>query len=186
MTTDTRVEPDVSADVLAGDRVGLLDGQPTAGVDQDPDDAVERSVHAVEIELGALFASVRDLRRRAAASIHPTLQPAGYGLLRLLVDHGPMRASVIAEMVGVDRSAVSRLLQSLESLGLTERHPDHEDGRAYLVGLSALGEQRMRALRTDHQGILRQALRDWEPADIDRFASLLGQFNATAKTAGRR
>ena len=186
MMTDTHAELGATTDVLAGDQVGLLDGQPTADDGPDPDDAVERAVHAVEIELAALFASVRDLRRRAAASIHPTLQPAGYGLLRLLVNHGPMRASVIAEMLGVDRSAVSRLLQSLESLGLTERHPDHDDGRAHLVALTALGDQRMRALRSDHQGILRQALHDWEPADIDHFASLLGQFNATSKAAGRR
>lgn len=186
MTTDTQADRSATSDVLSGDRVGLLDGQPAADDGQDPDDAIERSVHAVEIELAALFASVRDLRRRAAASIHPTLQPAGYGLLRLLVNHGPMRASVIAEMLGVDRSAVSRLLQSLESLGLTERHPDHEDGRAHLVGLTALGDQRMRALRSDHQGILRQSLRDWQPEDIDHFAGLLGQFNATSKAAGRR
>ncbi len=171
--------------VRAGDLAGPGDGQLAAGPMRDRDDVTEGSVQVVEMELATLFASARDMRRRAAASIDPCLQPAAYGLLRLLLPHGPMRASAIAEMLGVDRSAVSRLLQSLEVLGLTESHPDQEDGRAHLVGLSPLGEQRMRALRTDQQAILREAFRDWTPEDIDRFAGLLGQFNATAGATRR-
>ncbi len=179
------ISPGMTMSVLSGDHVGPGGVQAPAGDVSDRDDVTEGSVQVVEMELATLFASARDMRRRAAASIDPCLQPAAYGLLRLLLTHGSMRASVMAELLGVDRSAVSRLLQSLEGLGLTERHPDEVDGRAHLVGLSPLGEQRMRALRTEQQAILREAFRDWTPEDIDRFAGLLGQFNATVGTTRR-
>lgn len=96
-----------------------------------------------------------------------------------------MRASVIAEQLGVDHGAVSRLLRSLEGLGLIERHPDEAGGRGHRAALTALGEQRMAALLADEEAMLRRSFRDWPAADIARFADLLGQFNATNRLTDR-
>ncbi|HEV2526946.1 MAG TPA: MarR family transcriptional regulator [Thermomicrobiales bacterium] len=144
------------------------------------------ALRAVEDELVALFARSREHKRQAAASIHPSLQPAGYGVLRLLAGAGPSRASALAERLGVDRSAVTRLVQSLEDLGLVVRQQDAEDGRATLLDLSPAGRERMSALRQDHQAALHRLLADWPDEDVRRFAELLARFNAGDDAAGRR
>lgn len=169
----------------ATERDDVRDDRPP---DHRPDqrhDLAEGSIQAVEAELMTLFASFRDLRRRSAAGIHPSLSPAGYSVLHLLSKQGPMRASAIAELLEVDRSAVSRLLQTVECLGLVERHPDQEDGRAHLVGLTPLGTQRMADVRGEQQATLRQSFRQWSREDIDHLAQLLGQLNAMANESYR-
>ena len=143
-------------------------------------------MRAVEDELVALFARSREHQRQATASIHPSLQPAGYGVLRLLSNRGPARASALAERLGVDRSAVTRLVQSLEDLGLVIRRQDAADGRATLLDLSDAGRERMSALRADHQVTLHRRLADWPAEDVRRFADLLARFNAGNDESGRR
>ncbi len=163
---------------------GTVDGSPTGT------DATiarpESAMRAVEDELVTLFARSRAHKRQAASSIHPSLQPAGYGVLRLLAGCGPSRASALAERLGVDRSAVTRLVQSLEDLGLVVRQQDAGDGRATLLDLSPAGRERMAALRQDHQDALHRILGDWPAEDVRRFAELLARFNAGEDDTDRR
>lgn len=135
------------------------------------------AVETIEQELVRLFTRVRDVRRQSAARIHPDLQPAGFAVLGLLYPDTPLRASAIAEHLGVDRSAVSRLLRQLERLGLIARLPDAGDGRAHLVALSPEGVARLAALKADQQTLLRRTLDGWPAGDTERFAELLARFN---------
>ena len=65
-------------------------------------------------------------------------------LLVKLAQHGPRRASDLAEQVCADPSTVSRQVASLVKAGLIERRADPADGRASILVPTELGWQRVR------------------------------------------
>jgi DNA-binding MarR family transcriptional regulator len=85
----------------------------------------------------------------------------------------PVRATEIAEHVGLDLSTVSRHLQALEGAGLVRRSPDPDDRRAALLELSGTGrdllERNVRA-RTE---LLARATDTWPRTDTAELARLL-------------
>ncbi|MDS9470116.1 MarR family transcriptional regulator [Paracoccus sp. MBLB3053] len=64
----------------------------------------------------------------------------------------------LALLVGVDGSSLVRVLDILSRQGLIERRPDASDGRARLIHLTELGEQRvteiLKALREGEERLL--------------------------------
>ena len=58
-----------------------------------------------------------------------------------LATEGPLNQKELAEMLGLDTSSVSRLVDQLAKKGWAERSHDHrtDDGRVRLVGLTASG-----------------------------------------------
>ena len=80
-------------------------------------------------------------------------------------------------MLATDKSAVSRLIHQLETLGLVTRTPDPEDGRASLVVATAEGERRMESTRASDQAMLYQQLSSWDEAEVRRLAELLAKLN---------
>ena len=55
-------------------------------------------------------------------------------------DNG-VRQTDIAERVGLTKQAVGQFIDELEKLGLIERIPDPDDGRARLVGYTSRGQK---------------------------------------------
>ena len=49
----------------------------------------------------------------------------------------------IAECIGIDRSAITRLVDRLESKGFVEREHDKSDRRSIKIHMTSLGEQMM-------------------------------------------
>ena len=88
----------------------------------------------LEGEFGVLLHRLRRVVADRARAVHPDLTGASYLLLGHLLEHGPMRSSCLVETFGVDKGAVSRQVRQLLDLGLVERRPDPEDGRAQLFG----------------------------------------------------
>jgi DNA-binding MarR family transcriptional regulator len=79
-----------------------------------------------------------------------------YSILLMLsqADGGVMRASDIADQVGLSRSATTRLVDRLESDGLVERRACGSDRRGTFVGLTSKGEETfIRAGRVHLRGI---------------------------------
>jgi DNA-binding MarR family transcriptional regulator len=126
------------------------------------------------------------LRREGAASgrlgreAHPDLTAAAYGLLAHLADHGRHRPTEIAEHTGVASSVVSRRLQLLETLGLIERLPAPNDGRAYLVSLTDEGHHRVAEVQDVRGRRLGELLESWPERDVRTLAELLAKFNGSA------
>lgn len=85
----------------------------------------------------------------------------------------PVRATDLAEHVGLDLSTVSRHLHGLESAGLVRRSPDPDDRRAALLELSGTGrdllERNVRA-RTE---LLTRATAAWPRRDTTELSRLL-------------
>ena len=141
---------------------------------------------ALEREIGLLLRRSRAISSRLAAELHPELDGAAYGLLALLQDAGPLRASDLVARLGLDKSTVSRQLSTLVGLGLVDREADPEDGRAQVLRPSAEGSVRLARIRDARRARWETDLADWPVEDVAGLARLLGRFNrlGEARDAG--
>ena len=92
-----------------------------------------RPSSGLEREIGLLLRRSRAISARLARELHADLDGAAYGLLALLEDTGPLRASELVTRLGLDKSTVSRQVASLVELGLVDRAADPDDGRAQVL-----------------------------------------------------
>jgi DNA-binding MarR family transcriptional regulator len=151
----------------------------TAGRAHDAEDAFMR----LERELGFLLRRARAMQARTAAQLHPDLEPAALGLLALLQDEAPLRASDLVVRLGLDKSTVSRQVNSLVDLGLVDREPDPADGRAQVLRPSATGADRLAEVRAGRRSYLRGELADWPVEDIASLGHLLERYNRAMSSA---
>ena len=146
---------------------------PPGGQPVDPHQAF---VH-LEREIGLLLRRSRAISARLAAELHPDLDGAAYGLLALLQDAGPLRASDLVARLGLDKSTVSRQVATLVGLGLVDRAADPADGRAQVLTPSAEGSARLAAIRDARRARWADDLSDWPPEDVATLAGLLARLN---------
>jgi DNA-binding MarR family transcriptional regulator len=132
---------------------------------------------SLEREIGLLLRRSRAISARLASELHPELDGAAYGLLALLQDAGPLRASDLVLRLGLDKSTVSRQVATLVALGLLDRAPDPEDGRAQVLTPSAEGAARLAKIRDARRARWEADLADWPSSDVATLAELLGRLN---------
>lgn len=132
----------------------------------------------LEQEVGVLIRRVKRVIGERARAVHEDLQPASYLMLSFLVSSGPQRSSVLSDRFGVDKGAISRQVQHLVDLGLLDREPDPDDGRATLVSASADAVRRMQAIARDRRTWLDERLGDWSQDDLRVFVTGLSRYNA--------
>ncbi|MDT0274682.1 MarR family winged helix-turn-helix transcriptional regulator [Blastococcus goldschmidtiae] len=142
----------------------------------------------LEREIGLLLRRSRAISARLAGQLHPDLDGAAFGLLALLQDAGPLRASDLVARLGLDKSTVSRQVASLVALGLVDRSADPDDGRAQVLTPSAEGAARLAHIRTARRERWEADMGDWPAEDVARLAELLARLNrigdARAREAG--
>lgn len=144
-----------------------------------PEDAArDEALRGLEHEIGRLLRRIRRGIGDRAAQVDPSLTATAYPLLVTLVELGPHRAADLADLFALDKGAVSRIVHQLLELGLIERAPDPQDGRASILSATAEGKRRL-AVTADrrHQEVGRR-LADWEPESIASLADGLARFNA--------
>lgn len=134
----------------------------------------------VEEQIAVLAGQIRASIRDAALAVDPTLPPFGLRLLRLLERCGPTHAGAVAELLFVDRSAVSRQARQLEELGLVETRPDPGDGRARILALTAAGVERMLSAGPAGKLQLHRNLSAWPEDDLRAFARYLERLTLEA------
>ena len=139
----------------------------------DPHEAFVR----LEREIGLLLRRSRAISTRLSAELHPDLDGAAYGLLALLQDAGPLRASDLVARLGLDKSTVSRQVGTLVQLGLVDRTADPADGRAQVLTPSAEGSARLARLREARRARWEEDLAGWPVEDVATLAELLHRFN---------
>jgi len=86
------------------------------------------------------------------------------GVLVVLAGRAPTSQQQAARRLGIDRTTMVAMLDTLEGKGLVSRHPDAEDRRRNVVELSAAG-----------QDILRRATKAAEDAERELLAPLSPQ-----------
>jgi DNA-binding MarR family transcriptional regulator len=131
----------------------------------------------LEREIGLLLRRSRAISARLARELHPDLDGAAYGLLALLQDTGPLRASTLVTRLGLDKSTVSRQVANLVDLGLVDRAPDPADGRAQVLTSSAEGSARLSRIREVRRARWESDMADWPQDDVARLGELLARLN---------
>ncbi|QWF24608.1 MarR family transcriptional regulator [Nocardioides sp. LMS-CY] len=124
-----------------------------------------------------MIGRIRRLLRERARTVHEELQSSTYLLLSWLDTRGPLRASEISETFGIDKGAISRQVQHLIELGLVDRAPDPDDGRATLLSASETARTRLVAVKEASRLWLDQRLGDLPDEDLAEFVGLLGRYN---------
>lgn len=140
----------------------------------------------LEREIGLLLRRSRAISSRLAGQLHPDLDGAAFGLLALLQDAGPLRASDLVVRLGLDKSTVSRQVASLVGLGLVDRSADPDDGRAQVLTPSAEGASRLAQIRDARRERWEADMRDWPAEDVARLAELLHRLNRLGEARAAR
>jgi DNA-binding MarR family transcriptional regulator len=131
----------------------------------------------LEREIALLLRRSRAISTRLAGQLHPDLDGAAYGLLALLEDAGPLRASDLVLRLGLDKSTVSRQIGTLVELGLVDRAADPADGRAQVLTPSAEGSARLAEIRNVRRARWEADLSGWPDEDVAALAELLSRLN---------
>ncbi|NGN92805.1 MarR family transcriptional regulator [Nocardioides sp. KC13] len=152
--------------------------------DDSIDDTRVESLIRLEAEVGVLMRRAKRAMRDRGRMVHPDLPPGGYMLLTWVAEHGPLRASALVDALGIDKGAVSRMVQTIVDLGLLERHPDPEDGRASLVSVTAEARERLDRVARERRVRFNDRLADWSPGDIDRLSAMLSRYNEALERQG--
>ncbi|SMH45764.1 transcriptional regulator, MarR family [Rathayibacter oskolensis] len=139
---------------------------------------VDSAIASVEGELSTLFNRVRAAMRSYAQRLHPELTPLGYKILSALERRGPVHSGALAELLEMDKSALSRQITALDRHGFLARTPDPSDGRATILALTEDTAGRLREIRSSNQALMHEELRSWEAGEVELFASLLRRINA--------
>ncbi len=106
-------------------------------------------------------------------------------ILLAVGNEGLTQPSEIAEFVGIDRTATSRALRSMEADGLISREAGNGDGRTTAVILTDLGTQRLARgtpMAIDNNAIMHDRLTPEERDEIIRLLAKLTEGEALLKT----
>jgi DNA-binding MarR family transcriptional regulator len=132
-------------------------------------------------ELNTLLVASRAVMASSAARFHPSLPPAAYQIAVTLSGYGSARASGLADTLGMDKSAVSRLAKSLGDKGLVEALVDPDDGRGVIYSLTDEGRHRIQVASSVKSDAFFSRVEGWSDAELVRFIALLKKFNQTEK-----
>ncbi len=136
-----------------------------------------QAVDRVEQELLLLLRRARSHFERLAGEVHPGLDAAAYGILRLIDTGAAATVTELASRLSVGKPTVSRQVIALESLGLLHREPAAADRRAMELRLTPEGLARLTATRNRSKAQLRSLLGEWSEDDVNELGELLGRFN---------
>jgi len=138
-------------------------------------DQSTESLHASIRRLAQLFAS-RRVAARLADVAGTDLSQQGIAMVRVLLRERELPIAELALMARMDLGAVSRQLRVMEAAGIVTRKEAPSDRRVALVRLTRSGKalaQRIRRIELDQLG---RVFTDWDTADLDRLADLLGRM----------
>jgi DNA-binding MarR family transcriptional regulator len=120
----------------------------------------------------AVARTARRLRQESGTGLSPTLTAA----LATVERHGPLTPSELAARERVQRPTVTRILSTLDELGLVARAADPGDRRSSLITVTAAGRELLAAARTRKDAFLSErieALGAEDRATLERAAALL-------------
>ena len=123
--------------------------------------------------VAALSALVTQLKRRSG---DPEASARAF-LLGHVERMEPVRATDLADHVGLDVSTISRHLRGLEDAGLLERSPDPDDRRASLLHVTDEGRLFLDRSARARIALLASATARWSPAEVAELSRLLTRLS---------
>ena len=106
----------------------------------------------------------------------------GYWILEAIADGGDMAQTELSALLGMDRSDMVRLIDSLESANLVERTRDTKDRRRQLIALTEAGNTTRASLRRSLRRAERAAVAECSPEVRVLLASLADDSDASLDT----
>jgi len=123
--------------------------------------------------VSAIVAVVGQLKRRSG---DPEASARAF-LLGHVERMEPVRATDLADHVGLDVSTISRHLRGLEDAGLLERSPDPDDRRASLLHVTDEGRLFLDRSARARIALLASATARWSPAEVAELSRLLTRLS---------
>lgn len=114
--------------------------------------------------------------------------PRGYQVLEVAaaIAAGGVRPNqaTIAERLGMDRTAMTHVLDSLEKQHLIKRKPAPSDRRSRHVSLTAKGDRTLSSRTTRVRAAERSVLPDFTDAEVAQLSALLSRAAEAAAAGG--
>ena len=154
-------------------RPGCVPGRPPTGADQHLDAAESL------IQLSRLVQGVH-----ARVSERHDLTPVQARLLCVLA-FGPRGMAELAQCFGVEKAALTGLVDRAEARGLVRRSPVPEDRRALRVTLTDTGRRAAAAFHAEATEELNHLLAPLAPHDREHFRNAMATIIATSKADGQ-
>ena len=131
-----------------------------------------REIDAALTRVGRIGRGRAATRLRAEVS-GVDLPNAAAGILGALNQHGPLRASALAEAADTEAPLVSRALRTLTADGYVTTRPDPADGRGRIVALTRKGRTTYERFRSGADRITAHAFREWSDDDVAQLRTLM-------------
>jgi DNA-binding MarR family transcriptional regulator len=106
------------------------------------------------------------------------IDPRELGVLIVIDSYEPASQQQVAERIGVDRTTMVAMLDSLEAKGLLSRRPDTEDRRRNVVELTPMGHDVMGRATAASDTAEAELLAPLSPEEATRLRELLGRVVA--------
>ena len=132
-----------------------MDGRPTSAKDNGPT--------AREVDFDLLHGLIGYHLRRAQVSMfndfvncmaETKITPGQFGVIALISANPGLTQSALARAIGIERSTMVAVIDSLEKRGLVERRSAPTDRRSYALIMTAAGDKLFAALKplvADHE-----------------------------------
>jgi len=118
--------------------------------------------------------TLKDHTNRALAEKGGKVTLAQAGILFLLREKDGRYMSEMGQVIGVDNSAMTRLVDRLEKSGLVKRQIDPENRRAISVLLTEVGREEASGALKIIKSINEEIKKGYSPAEVDAFTKILG------------
>lgn len=126
-----------------------------------------------------LFVAQQGAQALAEERLAPLgLSPRAWGVLSTLAESGPLTQIELATTMSIDRTAMVYLLDELEEQSLVERVRHPQDRRAFLIHLTAGGQDTQRRAAAALAGAADTLLTPLDPAERKHLVDLLGKVAA--------
>nr|WP_314540517.1 MarR family transcriptional regulator [uncultured Massilia sp.] len=137
---------------------------------------------ALSEELRSAFKRLMREMRRDAERHDTGLSMLQTMLLATIGEHAGIGVAELARMQQVRSPTMSAQVKALEAAGLVERAaPDPDDRRRTGLQLTATGEQRLQALRSERLDWLARRVARLNPAQLDALAAAIEPLNLIAE-----
>lgn len=128
-----------------------------------------------------LRVTISRIYRALRLSATSDITPSQLSVLFRIEQVAPVRMGVLAHLERITPATLSKVVDSLEALGLVQREPDPLDGRVILVEVSPEGHRLIEALRAASTLALEDALAKLAPRERESLLQSLPSLEQLAE-----
>lgn len=137
-----------------------------------------------------LIRQIYSFQRAMRCAHQYAVEPGGpgmalQGVMHLIGEAGEVRATDLADRLGIGAAALSRHVADLETSGHVDRRQDPADKRAFLISLTDDGSTSLKAAAVRRASLLQDMLTDWTDDDAASAAAMMDRLTATLENSLR-